>query len=88
MFGIIDFLIVGTILFAIDILIPLIRIYRKQKQYQKLVKDRDKASLLYQRIVTVPIVEFKDDLKEIVKIFLLYIIFLVLSILLFMSSAS
>ena len=88
MFGIIVFLIVGTIPFAIDILIPLIRIYQKQKQYQKLVKDRDKASLLYQRIVTVPIVEFKDDLKEIVKFFLLYIIFLVLSILLFMTATS
>lgn len=88
MFGIIVFLIVGTIPFAIDILIPLIRIYRKQKQYQKLVKDRDKASLLYQRIVTVPIVEFKDDLKEIVKFLLLYIIFLVLSILLFMTATS
>lgn len=88
MFGIIVFLIVGTIPFAIDILMPLIRIYRKQKQYQKLVKDRDKASLLYQRIVTVPIVEFKDDLKEIVKFFLLYIIFLVLSILLFMTATS
>lgn len=88
MFGIIVFLIVGTIPFAINILIPLIRIYRKQKQYQKLVKDRDKASLLYQRIVTVPIVEFKDDLKEIVKSFLLYIIFLVLLILLVMSEAS
>lgn len=88
MFGIIVFLIVGTIPFAIDILIPLIRIYRKQKQYQKLVKDRDKASLLYQRVVTVPIVEFKDDLKEIVKFFLLYIIFLVLSILLFMTATS
>lgn len=88
MFGIIVFLIVGTIPFAIDILIPLIRIYRKQKQYQKLVRDRDKASLLYQRIVTVPIVEFKDDLKEIMKFFLLYIIFLVLSILLFMTATS
>lgn len=88
MFGIIVFLIVGTILFAINILIPLISIYRKQKQYQKLVKDRDKGSLLYQRIVIVPIVEFKDDLKEIVKFFLLYIIFLVLFMLLVMSEAS
>lgn len=88
MFGIIFFLIVGTIPFAIDILIPLISIYRKQKQYQKLVKDRDKGSLLYQRIVIVPIVEFKDDLKEIVKFFLLYIIFLVLFMLLVMSEAS
>ncbi|MGT2874199.1 hypothetical protein ACVRZP_05480 [Streptococcus gallolyticus subsp. gallolyticus] len=88
MFGIIVFLIVGTIPFAINILIPLISIYRKQKQYQKLVKDRDKGSLLYQRIVTVPIVEFKDDLKKIVKFFLLYIIFLVLLMLLVMSEAS
>lgn len=88
MFGIIVFLIVVTIPFAINILIPLISIYRKQKQYQKLVKDRDKGSLLYQRIVTVPIVEFKDDLKEVVKYFLLYIIFLVLLIYFVMSGTS
>lgn len=88
MFGIIVFLIVATIPFALNILISLRSIYRKQKQYQKLVKDRDKGSLLYQRIVTVPIVEFKDDLKKIVKFFLLYIIFLVLFMLLVMSEAS
>ena len=88
MFGIIVLIVVGTIPFAINILIPSIRIYRKQKQYQKLVKDRDKGSLLYQRIVTVPIVEFKDDLKEIVKFFLLYIIFLVSLILLIISGTS
>lgn len=82
------FLIVVTIPFAIDILIPLISIYRKQKEHQKLVKDRDKGSLLYQHIVTVPIVEIKDDLKKAVKYFLLYIIFLVLLIVLFMIGAS
>lgn len=88
MFGFIVLIVVGTIPFAINILILLISIYRKQKQYQKLVKDRDKGSLLYRHIVTVPIVEFKDDLKNVVKYFLLYIIFLVLLILLVMSEAS
>lgn len=88
MFGIIVLIVVGAIPFAINILILLRSIYRKQKQYQKLVKDRDKGSLLYQRIVTVPIVEFKDDFKKIVKFFLLYIIFLVLLMLLIMSEAS